>query len=146
MWLGDTGVVILSRLFEDLAVAGSAHAAPVGGGGRGLCESVPVTPASVMKIQVALAACEDIATGVLDGGQPRVLVPERRTPGPVGISLLRDEVRMSVHDLIVQMLTISDNSATDELIELVGLDRINHLTETPRSDGNSNHQRSAHHA
>jgi beta-lactamase class A len=35
---------------------------------------------------------------------------------------------MSVRDLVPQMLTISDNVATDELISLVGLDRINELT------------------
>jgi beta-lactamase class A len=46
----------------------------------------------------------------------------------VGISLLRDEVRMSVRDLVTLMLTISDNVATDELIALVGVDRINQLT------------------
>jgi beta-lactamase class A len=120
----------LSGLFEDLGVGGSAYAAPIGGTGVGLRETEPVTPASVMKIQVALAAAEDVATGALDGRQQRLLTPQRRTPGSVGISLLRDEVRMSVRDLIWQMLTISDNTATDELITLVGLERINRLTDT----------------
>jgi beta-lactamase class A len=119
----------LSGLFEDLGVVGSAYAAPLSGTGVGLRETEPVTPASVMKIQVALAAAEDIATGVLDGRQQRLLAPDRRTPGPVGISLLHDEVRMSVRDLIWQMLTVSDNTATDELITLVGLERINGLTD-----------------
>jgi beta-lactamase class A len=119
----------LSGLFEDLGIVGSAYAAPTSGTGVGLRETEPMTPASVMKIQVALAAAEDIATGVLDGRQQRLLTPERRTPGPVGISLLHDEVRMSVRDLISQMMTISDNTATDELITLVGLERINRLTD-----------------
>jgi beta-lactamase class A len=118
---------MLSRLFEELATTGSAYAAPINGDGVGWRESEPVTPASVMKIQVAVAAAEDIATGVLDGRRQCILKPEGRTPGPVGISLLHDEVRMSVRDLIPQMLTISDNCATDELIALVGLDRINEL-------------------
>ena len=96
--------------------------------GTGWHEHAPVTPASVMKITVGLAAARAIAAGDLDGTQQRVLPPHPRTPGPAGISLLRDEVRMSVRDLIPQMLTISDNVATDELIALLGLDRINALT------------------
>jgi beta-lactamase class A len=40
--------------------------------------------------------------------------PDRRTPGPVGISLMRDDVAMSVRDFVVAMLTISDNVAIDE--------------------------------
>jgi beta-lactamase class A len=87
-----------------------------------------MTPASVMKIQIALAVESAIAADTLDGSQQRVLSPDHRTAGPVGISLLRDEVGMSVRDLVAQMLTISDNVATDELIAIVGLDRINKLT------------------
>jgi beta-lactamase class A len=118
----------LRAIFDDLGVTGAAYAAPIGDSGVGLCETEPMTPASVMKIQIALAAGEAISVGALDGRHQRILPPDRRTAGPVGISLLRDEVRMSVRDLIPQMLTISDNVATDELISLVGLDRINELT------------------
>ncbi|MGI8613276.1 MAG: serine hydrolase [Nocardioidaceae bacterium] len=81
-----------------------------------------------MKVQVALAAEDAMVTGKIDGAQQRVLLPHARTPGPVGISLMRDEVRMSTRDLVSQMLTISDNVATDELIGLVGLDAINSMT------------------
>jgi beta-lactamase class A len=91
-----------------------------------------VSPASVMKIQVALAVEVAISRGELDAAAPRQLSPERRTPGPVGVSLLHDTVTMSVRDLVVQMLTVSDNVATDELIALVGLDAINRLTRELR--------------
>jgi beta-lactamase class A len=82
----------------------------------------------VAKVQVALAVEHAIASGRIDGQQLRILPPQRRTPGPVGVSLLRDEVRMSVRDLVTMMLTISDNVATDELIALAGLAQINDLT------------------
>lgn len=80
-----------------------------------------------MKIQVAVAVERAISAAMLDGAEARVLTPERRTPGPTGISLMRDEVIMSVRDLAVAMLTISDNVATDELINLAGLEAINQL-------------------
>jgi beta-lactamase class A len=119
----------IHSVLDDLGLTGAGYAASVTGGpGVGFNAEDPVSPASVMKIQVALAVERAIASGSLDGSATRVLSPERRTPGPVGVSLMRDEVRMSVRDLVVAMLTISDNVATDELIDLVGLDRINSLT------------------
>jgi beta-lactamase class A len=126
--LGHTGGVSAREMFDELGVCGAAYAAPISGRGIGLHAGNLVTPASVGKIQIALAVEDAIATGALDGMQQRTLPAQPRTAGPVGISLLRDEVRMSVRDLVTLMLTISDNVATDELIALVGVDRINRLT------------------
>lgn len=88
-----------------------------------------VTPASVMKVLVALAVLTEIHHGRLDGSAVISLDAAKRTPGPVGISLFEDPVRMSVRDLVVLMMTISDNVATDALIELVGLEAVNAATE-----------------
>ena len=121
------------QLFDDLAELGLevfAYAAPVNGGpGVGTREHELVTPASVMKVQVALAVENLVDQGVLKGTDRRTMAVAPRTPGPVGISLMRDEVVMSIRDLVVAMLTISDNVATDELIEVAGLDYINGLTQ-----------------
>lgn len=116
-------------LFEELSITGSACASMVDGDAEfGFADRDLMTPVSVMKVQVALASEQAMESGDLDPTEQRLLSPDGRTPGPVGISLLCDEVRMSVRDLVRQMLTISDNVATDELIALVGLDRINTLT------------------
>jgi len=118
-------------LFTELGVFGGAYAAPVlGGVGVGFNADAVVSPASVMKVQVALAVERAAVVGRLDGGAKRSLSREARTPGPTGISLMQDEVSMSVRDLVVAMLTISDNCATDDLIEVVGLDEINGLTRS----------------
>jgi beta-lactamase class A len=120
-------------LFENLAKMGLevfAYAAPVvGTAGVGVREHELVTPASVMKIQVALAVESLIDEGVVQATDRRIMLPTSRTPGPVGMSLMRDEVVMSVRDLIVAMLTISDNVATDELIDVAGLDYVNLFTQ-----------------
>ena len=120
----------VADLFDELDVRGMAYAAPVGGGaGIGSAEHDLATPASVMKIQVALAVESAIADGSIDGTEIRTLRADQRTPGPVGLSLLRDDVRLTVRDLVPLMLTISDNVATDELIKVIGLERVNRMTE-----------------
>jgi beta-lactamase class A len=123
--------VFASEIFDELGVVGSACAALIDGPGVGIRGDDLVTPASVGKVQIALAVEHATVTGALDGQQLRILSPQRRTAGPVGISLLRDEVRMSVRDLVTMMLTISDNVATDELVALVGPAQINQLTAEP---------------
>lgn len=79
-----------------------------------------VVPASVMKVLVALTAMVQLESGQLDATARvrRPVVP--RTPGPVGFSLYADEIELSVRDLLVPVLTLSDNAATDVLIDLVG--------------------------
>jgi beta-lactamase class A len=118
-------------LLAELGLTGAGYAARLGdGAGAGFFSDELVTPASVMKIQVALTVENAIATGELDGQARRFMSPGNRTPGPIGMSLMRDEVSMSVRDLAVAMLTISDNVATDELIALVGVDQINATTRS----------------
>lgn len=48
-----------------------------------------------------------------------------RTPGPVGISLFEDDAVFSWRGMVVLMLTISDNHATDVLLQRVGVDAVN---------------------
>jgi beta-lactamase class A len=116
------------RLQEAGCVVGTAWAEPLdGGAGVGVDEDVAVTPASVIKVPVAQAVLNAIAGERLDG-RTRVLLPaSRRTPGPVTVSLMADDVEMSLRDLVTLSLTISDNPATDALIDAVGVDAVNDL-------------------
>jgi beta-lactamase class A len=58
-----------------------------------------VTPGSVMKVQVALTAASLIGSGELHGMARCRLPAQPRTPGPVGLSLMADEVEMSVRGI-----------------------------------------------
>lgn len=119
----------LNEPLLELGLSGSAYAAPIDGGlGNGFRENELVSPASVMKIQIGLTIENLMAQGLLDGTERRIVPSGPRSPGPTGMSLMRDEIEISVRDLVVAMLTISDNVATDELIDLAGLDRINLTT------------------
>jgi beta-lactamase class A len=84
-----------------------------------------VVSASVFKVLVALEVETQFADGLLDR-QRRVALPAAsRTPGPTGFSLFRDDVQVSLQDLVVAMLTISDNVATDALLRQAGIDAVN---------------------
>lgn len=76
----------------------------------------PVTPASVVKVQIALEAETWFADSRLDPHEPVILSVAGRTYGPTGISLFGDDAVSSWRDLVVLMLTISDNHATDTLL------------------------------
>jgi beta-lactamase class A len=90
---------------------------------------VLVTPASVVKVQIALTVLEAIDHGRLDGTARVTLQPASRTPGPVGISLMADAVEMSIRDLLIPMITVSDNVAADALLNAVGIEAVNHTTD-----------------
>lgn len=119
----------LNEPLLELGLDSSAYAAPVDGGpGIGFSEHELVSPASVMKIQIALTIENLAARGLLDPAERRIVPSGPRTPGPTSMSLMSDEITISVRDLVVAMLTLSDNVATDELIALAGLDEINRTT------------------
>ncbi|MEV8452705.1 serine hydrolase [Streptomyces sp. NPDC052095] len=86
---------------------------------------VPVVPASVVKVQIALEAETWFAEGRLDPCEPVTLSAADRTPGPVGVSLFDDDAVLSWRDMVVLMLTISDNHTTDALLRRVGVDAVN---------------------
>lgn len=85
----------------------------------------PVVAASVFKVLVAVEVERQIASGRLDPSQRIHLAARDRTPGPVGFSLYDDDVDASLRDLLIPMLTISDNVATDALLGLVGITSCN---------------------
>jgi beta-lactamase class A len=84
-----------------------------------------VVSASVFKVTVALVAETQFAEERLDPRERVTLRAARRTPGPIGFSLFRDDVEVSLGDLVVAMLTSSDNVATDALLDRMGIDTVN---------------------
>jgi len=85
----------------------------------------PAVSASVFKVSVALEAETQFADGRLDPRQRVTLRAADRTPGNIGFSLFRDDAEVSLRDLVVAMLTVSDNTATDALLDRLGVDAVN---------------------
>ena len=110
----------------DRAEAGAAlHARAVDGPGEVCLDADAVcVAASTYKVAVLLELGCQMAAGEVDLTS-RVRVPgSRRSIGPTGISAMLDDVEVSVRDLALLMMQVSDNTATDVLQELVGTDRI----------------------
>jgi beta-lactamase class A len=97
-------------------VADPPHEVDVDAGHR-----VPL--ASMFKLLVAVAVAREIDAGRLEA-TARVRVGARRTAGPTGLGAMRDPVAISVRDLVLLMLTVSDNAACDALYDLVGADTV----------------------
>ena len=116
----------VGAVFERAGCTGTLLVQPLDGEGEfGLGADQLVVPASVVKVLVALAAETWFAEGRLDPRERVVLGAAERTPGTVGVSLFEDEVALSLRDMVVLMLTISDNPCTDALMNRLGVDTLN---------------------
>lgn len=91
----------------------------------GVRSDSPVVLASVFKVFVALEFYAQVASKRLDPAEPVDLDPDELTAGPTGLSAFRDPVRISLRDLCLQMMSVSDNAATDVLLARVGRDQVN---------------------
>jgi beta-lactamase class A len=86
----------------------------------------PLPLGSVFKLYVLGAVAAAIAAGELDWNQ-QIEVRDELDSLPSGIT--QDEPAgsaLSVHELALRMIEISDNTATDHLIDLVGRDAVEH--------------------
>lgn len=123
---GPDPSLALTEVFARAGCRGWVHASTLEGDAQVVHGSIDsVTPASTIKVLVAIEAATRFEDGRIDGSAPITLGPDERTVGPVGLSLFADEATMSGRDLLTLMLTISDNVATDALIRRIGVDPIN---------------------
>ncbi|MBM6621968.1 serine hydrolase [Micrococcaceae bacterium RIT802] len=114
--------------FADAGCEGWLHAAPIpASASQAPPSSVsvdahrPVAMASVYKLPLAIALAREFDAGSLDPGEQVAIDPTTTTAGPSGVSLLRHPARLSLRDLAVSMMAVSDNAAADLLLARVGL-------------------------
>ena len=85
-----------------------------------------VVSASVFKVPVLVEACRRMAAGDIDPARRVVLDPDQfAVTGPTGITVFADPVSLSFRDLCLSMISVSDNRATDVVMDILGLDEIN---------------------
>jgi beta-lactamase class A len=81
--------------------------------------------ASTVKIPVMVEIFRQIERDELDHSDVLVLTDEDRTPGSGVLTHLHEGLQITLDDLLYLMISISDNSATNMLVDLAGLEAIN---------------------
>ncbi|MFK4107328.1 serine hydrolase [Streptomyces sp. NPDC002176] len=110
----------IARAWDALGVRGSFLARNIDTGEQlGFDVDVPVPLASVVKVPLALVVLDRIAVGELDPARPVTFVPAAGGAGPTGLAAFRHPATLAVGDLLLMMLSVSDNVAADLLLDLV---------------------------
>ncbi|MGY9068188.1 serine hydrolase [Streptomyces sp. CAS3] len=123
--VGDDGALLdvaetIAADWSTLGVRGSFLALNLDTGERlgfDIDELVPL--ASVAKVPLALVVLDRIAAGELDPARPVTVDPTRSSVGSTGLSAFRHPATVAVGDLLLLMLSVSDNAAADALFDLV---------------------------
>lgn len=135
--MGDNRDVTIEHAVEELTLvlhdipAGSRLAVVVDDLQGGLLEldsggkDEPWRAASVIKVPVMTAALEAVAAGRLSLDTRIPLAGAERVDPSGVLCILADVTEVSVRDLITLMIAISDNMATNMLIDAVGMDAVN---------------------
>ena len=87
-------------------------------------ENYQAYAASTIKIPVLCLLFRDAEQGRVDLHQKVVVKPENRVGGSGILQSLRPDLEMSIFDLATLMMVMSDNIATNEIIDIVGMDRV----------------------
>ena len=83
-----------------------------------------VTAASTIKVPILAAALDEVKAGRLDLAQPST-IPPQRTGGSGVLQALPYLHTLTLADLLTLMIIVSDNTATNVVIDLIGMERIN---------------------
>ena len=84
--------------------------------------------ASTIKVPVLALLLEDAQNGVIDLDEPREIAEANRVPNGVIVSMNKS-FKPTLRDMAWLMIVVSDNLATNEIIDVVGYDRFNEFWE-----------------
>jgi len=119
----------IAEIFADADAEGFLHAREIGAEAGPEVDSgadEPVVLASVFKILVLTAYVRAVAAGTLDPTE-RTTVTARYRIGGIGTAGFSDDVQASWRDLAQNMMTMSDNAATDVLYHRLGADAVDRV-------------------
>lgn len=101
----------------------------------GINEGITFTQASAIKIPILMEVYKQAHEKKFALTDSRPLLPSNTVAGSGILNVMVDPVNLSIRNLCVLMIGLSDNSATNTLIELVGMKNV---TNTMNSLGFSN--------
>jgi beta-lactamase class A len=115
------------RVDEFPGVAGVAVKDLVGGTGVGVRADELFPTASTIKIHVLTRLLQRVERGEISLEERIRLTPELRVPGSGVLTYLEGDVDLSLLDVAILMITVSDNTATNLCIDRAGIDATNQL-------------------
>ncbi|MFD7063500.1 serine hydrolase [Streptomyces sp. NPDC059906] len=124
----DAPAAVLRAIFDEARVDGFVHARDIDTGREAAFRADdPVIVASLRKIPIALAYARQAAAGQMDRAARHTITSANREGGGIGTDSCLHDVTMSTRDLAFFMLSMSDNAATDKLMEILGVDHVRAL-------------------
>ena len=127
---GQGHLADLAAPLADLVAAAPGHVSVVVADPTGVLADIEgsrvVPAASTVKVPVLVAVLRQVARGELGLGDP-VRLGERRVGGSGPLAALASVTRLPVRELLDLMITLSDNDATNALLDLVGLCAVDRL-------------------
>jgi beta-lactamase class A len=85
----------------------------------------PFAAASTIKLPILVALYDAAARGAVRLERRRRLRPEDQVTGSGVLQLLTPGVRLPLRDLAELMITVSDNAATNMILEVLGIEQVN---------------------
>jgi beta-lactamase class A len=112
----------LAELFAQAGVDAAFHAVDLANGTEvGHRPDEQSVMASVFKLPVLVALVRAADAGLVDLAEQVTVPVTGRAAGPTGLSMMSDPVTMSLRDLARSMIVLSDNAATDVVVDAIGL-------------------------
>lgn len=104
---------------------GFSYFCPATGDQYAMQEELPLVAASVIKLPIMVEAFRQRESGQVDWQEEIVIRPEDKLPSCGALTYLHDGIRVTVGDLVTLMIILSDNTATNLLIDKLGMENIN---------------------
>ncbi len=102
---------------------------PDSGVGYGFNADMPLEAASVIKLPIMVEAFRQKEAGLIDFETPVTILAKDKLPSCGALTYMHDGVTVPVGDLVTLMIILSDNTATNLLIGMLGIDNINKTIE-----------------
>ena len=90
---------------------------------------LPLIAASVIKVPIMVTAFRDMAAGALDPDEVVTIRPEMKKPSCGALTYMHDGLEVTVMDLITLMIILSDNTATNLMIDKLTPEHVNRTME-----------------
>ncbi len=86
---------------------------------------IPLVAASVIKLPILVEAFRQARDDLLSMDETFCIRPEQKMPSCGALTYLHDGLTVTLRDLCVLMIIVSDNTATNILIERLGMENVN---------------------